>query len=512
MKQDGRRIIMNKPASQFDPQSVDEQIAQIRQQAGSSTPGATLIDDLYNLHDEDLQIRDRVWARLNSMADVAREQQIGSSTRPAENVTNIAEYQETIIAKKERKIMEENTSSWGMTPPAPLEAPKKRRSPIQRVGGIGLIAAVALITIVSFTVFSGVLKSAPQTANNTSTVASAQNQQLQKAISSGKQVCSLNAGEKVSINGAPWSADVNWSAQGQLVVGTYSNFKAYSTKNCSPIASFQPAIQQQAVGALWSPDGSKLLVTDTEDSNSTYILDRNGKILTKLQGGLISWSSDGNKIIFTRNDSQGDSLPRPAVYSDSQLQKFRISIKAVDVNNRKVTTLTQLPEGYGAPEWSSDMKTVVVRRLKNDGNIMDLATWDTNQGKLVSHTSLPEPTLGQELSPDGSMLALDNEDKIEIYSTGTWKLLASFEDKKGPNTGASFAWSPNGKYLAEVSQSIKIYDVTAKKLATTFGQVDAQHTITDLTWSPDGAGLATSTMVLSNDQPSDLTVNVWALS
>ncbi len=110
------------------------------------------------------------------------------------------------------------------------------------------------------------------------------------------------------------------------------------------------------------------------------------------------------------------------------------------------------------------------------------------------------------------MIALDSEDKIEIYSTDTWKLLASFEDKKSPNMGASLAWSPNGKNLAEVSQAIKIYDVAAKKLATTLGQTDAQNTITDLAWSPDSTGLATSTMVLSNDQPSDLTVNLWALS
>jgi hypothetical protein len=465
------------------------------------------------------------------MADVVREQQIGSSMRRGENVPNIAEYQETIISGKERKIMEENTNSWGMNPLTPLGAAKKRRSPVQRGVGIGLIAAVALITIVSFTVFSGVLRPAAQTTNNQKTSVGAQNQQqqlqmqdaqdqqnqpaLQNAINSGKQVCSLNAGSKVSINGAPWSAGLNWSAQGQLVVGTYSSFKAYSAKNCSTIASFQPAIQQQPVGALWSPDGSKLLVTDPQDSNFTYVLDRNGKILTKLKGNFIgsgSWSSDSTKIIFPLNDADSHPQAIAAGYSDSQLQKFRISIKAIDFNNGKVTTLTQLPEGYGSAAWSSDVKTVVVQRLKNDRSTMDLATWDVDKGKLVSNASLSEPSLslGQLLSPDGSMFALDSEDKIEIYSTATWKLLASFEDKK--SLGATLAWSPNGNYLAEISQSVKIYNVAAKKLATTFGQVDAQHTITDLAWSPDGTGLATSTMVLSDDQPSDLTVNVWALS
>src|SRR2546423_1922714 len=113
MKQDERRIIMDKHTSQFDPQFVDEQIAQMRQQTGSSTLAANLIDDLYDLHGEDLQIRDRVWAQLNRVADVAREQQIGSMTRRGENLSNIAEYQETIVSRKERKAMEKHTSSWG---------------------------------------------------------------------------------------------------------------------------------------------------------------------------------------------------------------------------------------------------------------------------------------------------------------------------------------------------------------------------------------------------------------
>jgi hypothetical protein len=371
MKQDERRIIMDKPTPQFDPQFVDEQIAQMRQQAGISTPGAILIDDLYDLHSEDLQIRDRVWARLNRMADVAREQQTGSGTRRGENQPNVAEYQETIISRKESKAREENTSSWGMKPLASLGAAKKRRSPVLRGVGIGLIAAVALITIVSFTIFSGLLRPASQTTSNISTIIGAHNQQQQpqsqQVISSGKQVCSLNAGSKVSLNGAPWSADLNWSAQGRLVVGTYSSFKAYSTKNCSPIASFQPAIQQQPVGPLWSPDGSKLLVANPEDPNSTYVLDRNGKILTKLQGNYIGsgrWSADSTKIIFTQG--AGSQSPHPVPFS-SQLAKIKVSIKAVDVNHgNKVTTLTQLPEGYSVVDWSSDGKTVVVRSMKDD--------------------------------------------------------------------------------------------------------------------------------------------------
>lgn len=530
--------------SEFDPQFVDEQIAQMRQQAGSATPDATLIDDLYGLHNEDLQIRDQVWARLNRMAATAREQQplsnskgtsaiakSASFTRQEDNqpetpeipeipdvstVSDIAEYQASSISRKERKTME--TGTWGMNSPTPRGTAKKRRTSVLRVVGIGLVAAVALVTILSFTVFSNVFRPASQATGKPSTVTGAkhqpQQQQAPQVISNGKQVCTLNAGSKTSINGAPWSAGLDWSSQGQLVVGTYSSFKAYTAKSCSPITSFQPDVTNQAVGALWSPDGSKLLVAYPTNINTTYVLDRNGKTLRTLKGDYIGsgrWSSDSTKIIFPLNDTMSYPQARVAPFNATQMQNLRVSIKAIDVASGNITTLTHLPQGYSHYAWSSDVKTVIIRQMKNARTMtMDLATWDTSQGKLVSNTSIPEPSLGQALSPDGSMLALDYDKKIDIYSTSTWKLLASFDSQKP--LGAKLAWSPNGNYLAEAAQSIKIFDVAGNKLAATFGQVDAQHTITDLVWSPDGTGLATSSMVLSNDQPSDLSVDVWALS
>ncbi len=514
---------MDKHPSQFDPQYIDEQIAQMRQQAESSTSGASLIDDLYDLHDEDLQIRDRVWARLSSMADAAREQQTRPGAGRGEDPLNIAEYREHIISRKESKIMEENTRSWGMNPPTPITESKKRRSSVWRTVSIGLIAAVALITIVSFTVFSGVLRPAPQTANHTSTITGSQNhpqQQSQpqqpKVISAGKQVCSLNAGGKVSTNGAPWSADVNWSSQGQLAVTTYNNVKVYSTKDCKATAFSQPQIQQ-AFRPIWSPDGSNLLVSDGGDSND-YLLDRNGKIVTTLKGNFLgngAWSSDGKKIMF----SQGEGDQKPATDSLDMIKTFKVSIKAVDfTNGNKVTTVAQLPDNYNVQSFSPDGRLALlehVDKAARDKNNNKIAVWDINAGKLMtSDVVLPDLTQGYDaqLSPDGSLIALDLEGKIDIYTTANGKLLTSFENKVTGEGVHTLAWSPDGKYLAESANTIKIFDMTAKKLAATFGQVDAQHWITTLVWSPDGTGIATSSMVLSNDQPSDLTVNVWALS
>jgi hypothetical protein len=498
---------MEKHDEQFTPKTVDEQVDELLQSQPATSQDAQMAHGLSQLYTENPGSLELVWQRLGLDAHMSFSDAVRQMDTAQEQMTS-----QTEMTRKERNVMGKNTSSGGMDSLAYRGASKKRRSPVLRGVGIGLIAAVALITIASFTIFSGLLRPAPQAANKTSTITGAPNQQQQKVISSGKQVCSVNAGAKVSINGAPWSAELSWSAQGQLVVGTYSSFKAYSAKNCSPIAAFQPAIQQQSVGPLWSPDGSKLLVADTEDHSSTDVLNRNGKILTKLKGNFIGtgrWSSDSTKIIFPQSDGSQNFQPVP---SSPQLMKISVSIKAIDVNSGKVTTLTQLPEGYSVVGWSSDVKTIVVRSMKNDRTTMELATWDSDKGKLVSNTSLPEPTFGQELSPDGSMLALDGEGKIEIYATDTWKLLASFENKVSGQGVHTLAWSPDGNYLAESTNVINIYDVTGKKIAATFGKVDAQHWITMLTWAPNGTGLATSAMVLSNDQPSDLTVNIWALS
>jgi WD40 repeat protein len=515
---------MDKHPSQFDPQYIDEQIVQMHQQAGSFTPGASLIDDLYDLHDEDLQIRDRVWARFSNIAGAAREQQTRSGAGRGENPLNIAEYRENVISRKESKIMEEDTRSWGMNPPTPMTGSKKRRSSVWRTVSIGLIAAVALITIVSFTVFSGVLRPAPQTANHTSTITGSQNhpqQQSQpqqpKVISAGKQVCSLNAGEKVSTNGAPWSADVNWSSQGQLAVTTYNGVKVYSTKDCKATSFSQPQIQQ-AYRPIWSPDGSKLLVSNGGDMGD-YVLDSNGKIVTKLQNHIVgdgAWSSDGKKIFFSQGEG-GDQMPTTNALDMSKA--IKVSIKAVDfTNGNKVATVAQLPDNYNVQSFSPDGRLALlehVDKAARDKNNNKIAVWDINAGKLMtSDVILPDLTQGYDaqLSPDGSLIALDLDGKIDIYTTANGKLLTSFENKVTGQGVHTLAWSPDGKYLAESANTIKIFDMTSKKLAATFGQVDAQHWITTLVWSPDGNGIATSSMVLSNDQPSDLTVNVWALS
>jgi WD40 repeat protein len=243
-----------------------------------------------------------------------------------------------------------------------------------------------------------------------------------------------------------------------------------------------------------------------------YVLDSNGKIITKLKDHFVGdaiWSSDSKKLIFTPHD---DSTPTTA--QTLKNKTFKESIKAVDISDgNKVTTLSQLPDNYSVVSFSPDGKLALLQHINKERMSKDLAVWDINAGKLLGgNATLPEATFDMQLSPDGSLVALDQEGKIDIYTTANGKLLTSFENKVTGEGVHTLAWSPDGKYLAESADTIKIFDITAKKLATTFGKVDAKHWITTLVWSPDGAGIASSSMTLDDGQPSDLMVNVWQLN
>jgi len=439
---------------------------------------------------------DRIWSRMVQSQEHSVSLQ-AAWKRPEKRLAVI----------KEIKTMEENNLSWGMNPPH--SQAKKRRS-FLRTLGIGLAAAVAIIAILSFAVFSTFQHPASQTAGNGSSTITGgaghpQQIQQQKVISSGKQVCNLNAGSKVSINGAPWTPQLAWSAQGQIGVTTYSNVKAYSAKDCGAAFSASSSIQQ-AYGPVWSPDGKKLALVDAGD-NSIHVLDNHGNSIAHLTFsqlgtlgvGNLFWSSDSNKIMFASQDA-------------SQQE----SVKSIDLtSNGKAATMMMLPANSGVISFSANGKVALLSHTDMSARPIkkDTEVWDVNsEKKLSSYTQ--QPIMNAALSPDGALIAIDGANSVQIYTTADGKLQASFQNTVSGQGVHTIVWSPDGKYIADATNVIKVYDVNAKKIAATFGQVDSQHWITTLTWAPDSSGLASSTLSLKDDVPSatDNTVNVWALS
>jgi WD40 repeat protein len=405
-----------------------------------------------------------------------------------------------VINIKERKTMQNNSTSWGMNPPPPppasLVQPKKSR-PFWRTMGIGLVAAVAVITIVSFMLFSGILRSGASMAGNGPWTVVVSGQQparsSENVISSGRQVCSF-AGELNPTNRKPYPPDPAWSSQGEIAVGGYSSFKAFSANDCT--AAFSKPLQE-TYGTKWSPDGKKVVTVDGGD-NSYYVLDNHGNTVAHLSSSQLGtrtvddrvvWSSDSSKLIFP----SGDSIKSMAI-----------------TGNGSPTTLMTLPSNSANSTvalLSPGGKYALLKRTN------DFEIWDVNSGKWISTILSAGNSFEWAFSPDGSLLAMGERDQIQIYSTADGKLQSSFSSSQAdPGQSLVLAWSPDGKYLAEGTNTINIYDVNAKKAVATFGQVDAHHAVFSVAWSPDGTGLVSAAGTIDDNTSPGVTVSVWKLS
>lgn len=466
---------------------------------------AHLVRDLQAVYQPEADSHRRSLERVR--ARLAQQEALGRASLP----TQRKRLEGKIISIKEKKIMEDKHASQGMISSMPLLQVKKR-GPIVHMVGISLVAAVAIITIVSFTIFSGVLRSAPQAAGNgSSTLPSATGQQQpaqQKEISSGKLVCSVGLDVRALPPIDYAITDVYWSAQGKIATLSNESLTIFSAKDCGTKITKPTAYYEGG----WSSDGKKLAVLDSS-GDALDVLDKDGNSITNIpftkvgtiQIGSLVWSSDSTKLTFISLESN-----------------YQMSIKTIDAaNGGNEKTLMTVPGNGGTSGilgLSPDGKYALMNQFNFSTKQKEHSIWDVNTGKRVSN--LPSDDGKGDFdayafSPDGSLFAQSGNGKVQVYSTADGKLQASIED---PVAGSAaygvrdIAWSPNGKYLAVAANSISIVDVNAQKVVTTFGQVDAHHQISSVAWAPDGSGLVSSTNQVPDDGHSQTPVNVWALS
>src|SRR5581483_5629909 len=128
-------------------------------------PGDHLMHDLQRLAHYEQQLDSRSLEHIWQQVQTRRDRAVISAQRNERTLQSPRKQPEgKIIMIKEKEVMEDKNVSWGMNSSTPLSQAKKRGSILRSVS-ISLVAAVAVITILSFTVFSGVLRPAPQTAD-----------------------------------------------------------------------------------------------------------------------------------------------------------------------------------------------------------------------------------------------------------------------------------------------------------------------------------------------------------
>jgi Tol biopolymer transport system component len=134
---------------------------------------------------------------------------------------------------------------------------------------------------------------------------------------------------------------------------------------------------------FWSPDGSHIAFeSDRNGSMQIYLMEADGSNVTQLTdgkadhrfGSLNPWSPDGSRLLFTES-SPGEE--KRVLY-------------VMDADGQNKIQLGQTPDIYGAPSWSPDSKHISFVLVERQGNrdTVHIYVVDTEGNKLTNVTKL----------------------------------------------------------------------------------------------------------------------------
>ena len=253
----------------------------------------------------------------------------------------------------------------------------------------------------------------------------------------------------------------------------------------------------------FSPYGDKIaFLSDRSNYKDIYLMSAiDGKILKRLvkgekQGGYeemhwlrggITWSPDGDWIAFAAKSSGGDVL---------YLHR---------VTGRGVKKYTFDLDGLFSPAWSPDGKRIALVGIK-DGR-SDLYVADLTDGSLERLTDDRYDESDPAWSLDGTQIAFASDRtpapdrSVAALLTGNYDIYVIGSDGKGlrqittsPSDDRSPTWSPDGKWLAFVSNRNGIYNIYMADSEADSAKIAALTDVLtgcfDPEWSPDGGKIA----------------------
>ncbi len=210
--------------------------------------------------------------------------------------------------------------------------------------------------------------------------------------------------------------------------------------------------------AALSPDGRYLVYWDGENGRGLILLDLKQETVTRVAPGQIDpafeswryrWSPGSDAVCLDLNDSKGNAL---AIYSMQQ-NELRI--------------LVRLDRARLVPvHWSRDGK-VIVCLSRADGDPDRILLVDSSTGEIHTEVEVPEQVdpFTYRLRPDNRYLAYsswgDNpEVSIVLLESGTPIVVAPH-----PAKDQDPLWSPDGRFLAFLSDRLKSTDLWAVSIS-----------------------------------------------
>jgi WD40 repeat protein len=238
--------------------------------------------------------------------------------------------------------------------------------------------------------------------------------------------------------------------------------------------------QDYVLGVTWSPDGSKLATSSSDQTVKVWEAGtgRELRTLSGHQGAVFSvrWSPDGSRLATAGSD-----------------QKVKVWEAGT---GRELRTLSGHQGTVFSVAWSPDGSKLATASADHTARV-----WEADTGReLLSFNGHQAAVRSIAWSPDGGKLATASEDgTAKVWDAATSDGMLTFRGHEA--SVWSIAWSPDGRKLATSSD-----DKTAKVWESATGHEllnlgNRQDRVLSVAWSPDGNKLATANY--------DSTAKIW---
>jgi WD40 repeat protein len=260
-------------------------------------------------------------------------------------------------------------------------------------------------------------------------------------------------------------ADLAWSPDGRSLLvetkdGSLVILDASSGSPWPPLDA--GGMQVHATGGAWSPDGSRLAVSD---GGEIYMFDGQGStffysLTPPAAVRQLFWSPDGKTLA--------------AVLQDGTLRLFSASAAQM------TRTFNQFA-GVSFAAWSPDGDKLAVQaadglHLVRSADSQPLAHWDS--------------ILAPAWSPDGVWVAGYFLQQVILESAATGERLAADSSEFSPAGGALLAWAPGGDYFVTAHMGEIVIWSIGDQLRQRGSLPVSSGVATSLDFSPDGSYLA----------------------